>query len=253
MLDGINPVVENDKSPEEEISFQRLSKGKGDDVIACSSSSTKVTAAKNNKENDKLRYISKYLVQFVPDAKPRNKETAVRISGARVLTSDKCAAILKEREEKIKKQQEEKERRKLEREQKRKEKEEQQKKKAIAAEKKALAAAKKAEKEAKKAKVSKNQEGNKVNRKRRCNDDGYETRKKLQKLAEGDVATSSRVATVDAENVCCVCFQLYQGDEEDTDWIQCACGRWLHEDCIDEDDIIQDIYDRELFCPCCAV
>ena len=254
LLNGINPVVENDKSPEEEISSQRLSKGKGDDVIACSSSSTKVTAAKNNKENDKLRYISKYLVQFVPDAKPRNKETAVRISGARGLTSDKCAAILKEREEKIKKQQEEKERRKLEREQKRKEKEEQQKKKkAIAAEKKALAAAKKAEKEAKKAKVSKNQEGNKVNRKRRCNDDGYETRKKLQKSAEGDVATSSRVATVDAENVCCVCFQLYQGDDEDTDWIQCACGRWLHEDCIDEDDIIQDIYDRELFCPCCAV
>ena len=58
-----------------------------------------------------------------------------------------------------------------------------------------------------------------MNRKRRCNDDGYETRKKLQKSAEGDVATSSRVATVDAENVCCVCFQLYQGDEEDTDWI----------------------------------
>ena len=120
MLDGINPVVENDKSPEEEISSQRLSKGKGDDVIACSSSSTKVTAVKNNKENDKLRYISKYLVQFVPDAKPRNKETAVRISEARVLMSDKCAAILKEHEEKIKKQQEEKERRKLEREQKRK-------------------------------------------------------------------------------------------------------------------------------------
>ena len=75
----------------------------------------------------------------------------------------------------------------------------------------------------------------------------------MQKSAEGDVATSSRVATVDAENICCVCFQLYQGDEEDTDWIQCPCGRWLHEDCIDEDDIIQDIYDRELFCPYCAV
>ena len=56
-----------------------------------------------------------------------------------------------------------------------------------------------------------------------------------------------------AINLCCVCFQLYQGDEEDTDWIQCACARWLHEDCIDKDDIIQDIYDRELFCPCCAV
>ena len=58
------------------------------------------------KKNDKLRYISKYLVQFVPDAKQQNKETAVPISGARVLISDKCAAILKEHKEKIKKQQE---------------------------------------------------------------------------------------------------------------------------------------------------
>lgn len=80
------------------------------------STKTKVSAAEDNRENDKLRYISQYLVQFVPDAKPRNKETAIRISGARVVMSDKCAAILKECEEKIKKQQEEKERRKLERE-----------------------------------------------------------------------------------------------------------------------------------------
>ena len=115
---------------------QRLFDSKGDDDVIIpgpNSTETKTSAAEDNRENDKLRYISK---QFVPHAKPRNKETAVRISGARVLTSDKCAAILKEREEKIKKQQEEKERRKLEREQKRKEKEEpQRKKKAIAAEK----------------------------------------------------------------------------------------------------------------------
>ena len=244
--------MENDKPPEEEISSQKPSRGKGDDVVTCSSK-TKASVAKDN-EDDKLRYISKYLVQFVPDAKPKSKETAVRISGARVLTSDKCAAILKEHEEKIKKQQEEKERRKLEREQRRKEKEEKQKKKkALAAEKKALAAAKKAEKEAKKAKVSKNQEGSKVNRKRQCSDDGNKTSKKLQKSAEDDVASSSRVPTVDAQNVCCVCFQFYQDNEEHTDWIQCACGRWLHEDCIDAEDIIHDIYGRELFCPYCAM
>ena len=118
---------------------QTLFDSKGDyDVIipGPNSTKTKASAAEDNRENNKLRYISKYLVQFVPDAKPGNKETAVRISGARVLTSDKCATIIKECEEKMKKQQEEKERRKLEREQKRKEKEEQQrKKKAIAAEK----------------------------------------------------------------------------------------------------------------------
>ena len=46
--------------------------------------------------HNKLRYTSKYLVQFVPDAKPQTSETPVRISGARVLTDDKCVAILKE-------------------------------------------------------------------------------------------------------------------------------------------------------------
>ena len=57
------------------------------------SSKTKANATENNNENDKLRYFSKYLVQFVPNAKPRNKQCAVQISAARVLTSDKCAAI----------------------------------------------------------------------------------------------------------------------------------------------------------------
>jgi len=50
--------------------------------------------------HNKLRYISKYLVQFFPDAKPQTSEASVRISGARVLTSDKCVTILKECEEK---------------------------------------------------------------------------------------------------------------------------------------------------------
>ena len=184
-LDDVNQIVENSKAPEKVVTSVRLSKGKTDDAIACSSKS-QASAAENT--DDKLRYISKYLVQFVPDAKPKSRETAVRISGARVLTSDKCAAILKEREEKVKKQQEEKERKKLEQEQKRKQKEEEQQKiKAIAAERKALAATRKAEKEAKKAKVSRNQEGNKVNRKRRHNDDGHKTRSKLLKSAEDDV------------------------------------------------------------------
>ena len=75
-------------------------------------------------------------------------------------------------------------------------------------------------------------------------------------IQSNNVASLSRVttvATVDGENACCVCFQFYLGDEEDTYWIQCACGRWLHEDCIDVEDIINDVYGRELFCPYCAV
>jgi len=79
--------------------------------------------------HNKLRCISKYLVQFVPDAKPQTSETPVRISGARVLTGEKCIAILKEHEEKQKQQQEDKEQKKAEREQWKMAKEEEQKKK----------------------------------------------------------------------------------------------------------------------------
>ena len=50
--------------------------------------------------NYNIHRISKYLVQFVPNAKPQNKEKPVCISGTRVLTSDTCAALLKEHEKK---------------------------------------------------------------------------------------------------------------------------------------------------------
>lgn len=65
------------------------------------------TADKNASASDqshRLGYISKHLIKFVPT------ETAVRISGARVLTIEKCVAILKEHEEKWKQEEEEKER-----------------------------------------------------------------------------------------------------------------------------------------------
>ena len=154
-FDDNGTVSSNDDS---ELTSQRTNAQSRDDndVQGTTSSSNLTTMTSCNRSKEKLRYISKYLVQYVPDARPQNKEAAVRISGARVLTSDKCVAILKEREEKQKERQQEKERKRLEREQKKREKEEEQKKKkALAAEKKALAeqkkalvAAKKAEKEA---------------------------------------------------------------------------------------------------------
>jgi len=68
-----------------------------------------VTPRQSSSEGD-LRYISKYLVQIVPSATPnRPKQSAKRISGASVLTSAKCAALLQEQEEKKKKEEEEKE------------------------------------------------------------------------------------------------------------------------------------------------
>ena len=63
-------------------------------------------------------------MQFVPDANPQSKQQMVRISVARMLTGDTCAAILQECEEKKQKEKAEKEKRKLFREQKKNEKDE---------------------------------------------------------------------------------------------------------------------------------
>lgn len=58
-----------------------------------------VTPRQSSSEGD-LRFISKYLVQIVPSATPnRPQQSAKHISGARVLTSAKCAALLQKREE----------------------------------------------------------------------------------------------------------------------------------------------------------
>ena len=39
-------------------------------------------------------------------------------------------------------------------------------------------------------------------------------------------------------NRCCVCFELYADDSGTRrEWLQCQCSRWIHEDCIDDDDV----------------
>ena len=44
------------------------------------------------------------------------------------------------------------------------------------------------------------------------------------------------------------------GNQRETnglEWVQCACGRWLHEEYICDIDV--DDQGRELFCPFCVV
>ena len=40
------------------------------------------------------------------------------------------------------------------------------------------------------------------------------------------------------QNECCVCFRSFKDDKKEKnglEWVQCACSRWLHEECIDYD------------------
>ena len=69
-------------------------------------SSTLSSARTSSGESDpELRYISNYLVQIVSNATPWSCTSAAidkQVSGARVLTSVKCAVILEEQEQKKK-------------------------------------------------------------------------------------------------------------------------------------------------------
>ena len=73
---------------------------------------------------------------------------------------------------------------------------------------------------------------------------------RLTEAAANKGLSSPRIALSDGQNECCVCFEMYIGDNEVNDWLQCVCGRWLHEECIA--DIVHDKFGRELFCPYCC-
>ena len=83
-------------------------------------------------------------------------------------------------------------------------------------------AAKRAEIEANEVKVGGNREGSKSSRKLH-NDNTPSTREKFPKVDVAATTATSSVTTAEAEDVCCVCFQVYQGDNKDIDWVQCAC------------------------------
>jgi len=51
---------------------------------------------------------------------------------------------------------------------------------------------------------------------------------------------------------CCMCFTSWQGDVIEgggAEWIFCLCGRWLHEDCVE--DVVQDQDGNQRFCSFC--
>ena len=132
-----------------------------------------------------------------------------------------------------------KEKRKREREETKKRKEEEQKKKAE----------ERAKKQEQKAKANAEKETKKGKGKQAT---GVGT-KRSQVARSTRPAKSPRLAPDPSSQInnseCCVCFVTYDNNQSGKDWVACACGRWLHEDCAD--DCITDSDGNERLCFVC--
>ena len=225
-----------------------------------SSSLTPCSTIPGSSPDDELKCILKFLVQFVPAPTPKTKDSvAKRVSDARVLTSAKCAAILEEQEERKRKEQEEKDQWKAARERKKKEREEAAKKKAEERVKKAkqvLARSKKRQK-------STSESITTPKRRKNTPKSSSATRasSSLLNFSAGPSGCSSaaRPKRKKSEpcinvNECCVCYRTFEDDRREctgSEWVECICKRWLHEECVC--DIELDAEGRELLCLFCAL
>ena len=201
--------------------------------------------------------VSKYLT-LPPGASPSIPKTMPR---ARLLTSTDAMAQMEEKERKKKQALEEKERRKIEREDRKRQREEEQKRKAEERERKSKERAKKVKQavENKNKKKSRNAtlETQKANTSAPIlsadeNEAGPSCLKEpSRKKPRRDALPSSTDSEIDF-NVCCMCFGTYSEDVangDGRDWIECACGRWLHEDCAEDCLLNKD--GKEMFCHSC--
>ncbi|CAI8016135.1 hypothetical protein GBAR_LOCUS9922, partial [Geodia barretti] len=138
---------------------------------------------------------------------------------------------------------EEKERKKTEREEKKRQREEEQKRKAEERQRKAETKANKVKEAAEKRKEKAKGAG-----KRKVSNEATDIpmppKKRVCKLSQME-SDDPEINT----DMCCVCSILYSEDRTGKEWIECACGRWLHEEC--GEDCILDSNGRERFCPIC--
>ena len=69
-------------------------------------------------------------------------------------------------------------------------------------------------------------------------------------LSCSSVTTSGNTSTSTTMWHCSICYEDYDAVGTE-DWVQCGCGRWIHELCII--DVVIDATGNELFCPYCSV
>ena len=140
------------------------------------------------------------------------------------MTSTAALEILKEKERKKQEEVEMKDKKKKEREKTKKRKEEEKRKKAEErAKKQELKAKVRAEQEVKR---RKEKQPVSVGTKR-----GQVTRSTRPSKSPWTVVNLSNEIN---DSECCVCYVAYHNDQSGKDWVACACGPWLHEDCADD-------------------
>jgi len=228
------------------------------DEVACNSTES-LPVSGNEAVSRPTSPLSNLLVCPGLNASTAPKRPSTR---ARLLTSNESLRLLEEKEQKKEAEALEKEKRKNERAAKKKEREELQQKKRDERARKAEDRAKKAED---KAKTSKARAVKK--KKSHCVWPRSSTTQQCPSTAEpgSSVHTDTQEEKVTQStssgendecidgNTCCMCFGHYDDDVIEgsgADWIFCKCGRWLHEDCIEE--VVKDNDGVERFCSFCV-
>ena len=206
--------------------------------------------------------VSKFLTPIRP-------QMSCKTGGASVLTSAECLAMLEEKQLQKKKETEEKEK---EREEKKKQREEEAKRKVAKREEKKkqreALMKKKDEEKRKKDQEKTNQRVRKAQEKATnlkgkpakqaiASNMDVPTRKRVADTAEpSEPPPSKKMKVKDSsgtevnQNQCCICFGTFdKGVGTDREWVECACTRWLHEDCVEE--VVVDVSGLERLCPLC--
>lgn len=198
--------------------------------------------------------LSRYLTSPNVCTTPSSVNSKRAYPRARLLTSADSLQMLEEKEKKKQEQLEEKERKKREREEKKRLKAEEMKKKAQERERKAAERERKRQEKA--MEKEKKSRASNVRTRGKCttSSNSVTSTSLLPNTTTSASASyshteprSSRNETscespVIDPNICCMCFVTYEDDVLEgagASWISCACGRWLHEDCA-EDQIIDD-------------
>ena len=189
--------------------------------------------------------LSKVFVDHTPQVAPVSLSKRSKPK-ARLLTSAECLKMLQEKEAKKKQQLEEKERRRKEREEKKKLREEEAKRKKEEKERKAQEKAEKAKQKTGQSKVSRKRNvsatSEVTNKKRKVSEVATAEQGSSSTGVEqsSSSSTGNETAAVNSSidvNTCCMCFDTYENDVLEgngAEWIDCACGRWLHLDCAED-------------------